>query len=90
LKGNLYLQGNAVPHETAITHQKLADFQFEVLKHPAQSSDLAPLDYYLFPNLKKHLKGRKFSSIEDCGRVVSSITKITFLGCVNEVRTTKS
>jgi hypothetical protein len=24
---------------------------------------LAP-DYHLFPNLKKHLKGRKFSSIE--------------------------
>jgi hypothetical protein len=23
------------------------------------------LDYYLFPNLKKHLKGRKFSSIEE-------------------------
>jgi hypothetical protein len=26
---------------------------------------LAPCDYYLFPNLKKHLKGRKFSSIEE-------------------------
>jgi hypothetical protein len=24
-----------------------------------------PSDYYLFPNLKKHLKGRKFSSIEE-------------------------
>jgi hypothetical protein len=23
------------------------------------------LDYYLFPNLKKHLKGRKFSSTEE-------------------------
>jgi hypothetical protein len=26
---------------------------------------LAPSDYYQFPNLKKHLKGRKFSSIEE-------------------------
>jgi hypothetical protein len=39
---------------------------FEVLKHPACSPDLAPLDYcYLFPNLKKHIKGRKFSGIEE-------------------------
>jgi hypothetical protein len=26
---------------------------------------LALSDYYLFPNLKKHLKGRKFLSIEE-------------------------
>jgi hypothetical protein len=26
------------------------------------NGDLAPSGYYLFPNLKKHLKGRKFSS----------------------------
>jgi histone-lysine N-methyltransferase SETMAR len=38
---------------------------FEVLKHPAYSPDLAPSNYYLFPNLKKHLKGRKFSSTEE-------------------------
>jgi hypothetical protein len=56
----LFLQDKA-----AITNQKLADLHFEVLKHPAYSSDLAPLDYYLFSNLKKHLKDRKFSSIEE-------------------------
>jgi histone-lysine N-methyltransferase SETMAR len=52
-------------HKAAITHQKLADHHFEVLKHPAYSPDLAHSDYYLFPNLKKHLKGRKFSSLEE-------------------------
>jgi hypothetical protein len=50
-KGILFLQDNAAPHKAAITHQKLADFHFEVLKHPAYSPDLAPSDYYLFPNL---------------------------------------
>jgi histone-lysine N-methyltransferase SETMAR len=59
-KGILFLQDKA-----AITHQKLADLHSEVLKHPAYSPDLAPSDYYLFPNLKKHLKGRKFSSTEE-------------------------
>jgi hypothetical protein len=61
----LFLQDNAAPHKAAITHQKLADLHFEVLKHPAYSPALAHLDYYLFPNLKKRLKGRKFSSTEE-------------------------
>ena len=30
--------------------------------HPPYSLDLAPLDYQLFPGLKKQLKGRHFSS----------------------------
>jgi hypothetical protein len=50
-KGILFLQDNANPHKAAITHQKLSDFHFEVLKHPAYSADLAPSDYYLLHNL---------------------------------------
>jgi hypothetical protein len=46
-------------------HQKLAEHHFKVLKHPAYSPDLAPSDYYLFPNLRKHLKGKTFLSIEE-------------------------
>jgi hypothetical protein len=38
---------------------------YEVLKHQAYSTDLSPSDCYLFPNIKKHLKGRKFPSIEE-------------------------
>jgi histone-lysine N-methyltransferase SETMAR len=64
-KGILFLQQNAAPHKAAIMHQKLADLHFEVPKHPAYSPDLAPSDYCLFPSLKKHLKGRKFSSNEE-------------------------
>jgi hypothetical protein len=47
----LFLQNNAAPHKAAITHQKSADFHFQVVKQPANSPDLAPSDYYLFPNL---------------------------------------
>jgi hypothetical protein len=60
----LFLQDNAAAHKAVITHQKLADLHFEVLKHTAYSPDFVSSDYYLFPNLKKHLKGRKFSSID--------------------------
>jgi hypothetical protein len=46
-------------------NQKLAGLHFEVLKHPASPPDLAPFDCSLFPDLKKHLRGRKVSSIEE-------------------------
>jgi hypothetical protein len=35
----------AAAHKASIIHQKLADLHFEVLKHSACSSYLAPLDY---------------------------------------------
>jgi hypothetical protein len=35
------------------------------MKYPACSFYLAPSEYYLFPNLKKHIKGREFSSIDE-------------------------
>jgi hypothetical protein len=42
----------------------LADLQSRVLKYLVYSPDLVPSDYHLFSNLMKHLKARKFSSIE--------------------------
>jgi hypothetical protein len=71
-------------------HQKLADVHFEVLKHPAYSSDLAPSDYCLFPNLK----GRKFWSTEEAtlaaDRWFAAQPKRIFRGWLKEVRTMKS
>lgn len=36
-----------------------------LLQHPAYSPDLVPSDYFLFPNLKKWLGGRRFTSNDD-------------------------
>jgi hypothetical protein len=36
-----------------------------VLKHPAYSPALAPVDYCLFSGVKKHFKGRKLLRIEE-------------------------
>jgi histone-lysine N-methyltransferase SETMAR len=65
LKGILFLKDNAAPHKAATAHQKLADLHLEVQRYPAYSPDLAPSNYYLFPDLNKHFKGRKFSTIEE-------------------------
>jgi len=56
------LQDNALPHRALATQKKLAYLGFQCLDHPSYSLDLTPLDYQLFPGLKKQLKGRHFSS----------------------------
>ena len=37
---------------------------FKVFPHPTHPPDLAPLDFYLFQNLKTNLCGRNFGSNE--------------------------
>ena len=60
-KGVLFLL-NALAHQALVTQKKLTYLGFHYLDHPPYSPDLAPLDYHLFPGLKKQLKGRHFSS----------------------------
>ena len=38
---------------------------YELIPHLAYSPDLAPSDYFLFPNLKKDIRGRHFQSNEE-------------------------
>jgi hypothetical protein len=51
-KALLFLENNVSLHKAAITHKKLADLHFEVLKHPTYSPDLVPSDCRLIPDLK--------------------------------------
>jgi histone-lysine N-methyltransferase SETMAR len=38
---------------------------WEILKHPPNSPDLAPLDFIFPPNKKKHLRAKRFKSHAD-------------------------
>jgi histone-lysine N-methyltransferase SETMAR len=58
----LLLQDNAPVHTSAITMAKILELRYELLPHPPYSPDLAPSDFFLFPNLKKWLAGKRFSS----------------------------
>jgi len=58
----LFFNDNAPAHRALATQKKLAYLGFQCLVHPPYSPDLAPLDYYLFPGLKKQLKVCHFSS----------------------------
>jgi len=61
-KGFIFLHDNAPAHQALATQKKLAYLGFHCVDHPPYSLDLAPLDYHLFPGLKKQLKGRHFLS----------------------------
>jgi len=58
----LFFHDSAMAHQAPATQKKLAYLGFQCLNHPPSSLDLAPLDYHLFPGLKKQLKCRHFSS----------------------------
>lgn len=61
----LFHHDNAPAHSSRIADSKLKQLHYELLPHPPYSPDLAPCDFFLFPNLKKWLGGKKFSSNEE-------------------------
>ena len=56
---------NARPHTSRQTQDALAQLKLPALPHPAYSPDLALSDYFLFFQLKKHLKGNHYDSDEE-------------------------
>lgn len=61
----LFHHDNAPAHSSLKAMVKLNDLRYELLPHPPYSPDLAPSDYYLFPNLKRWLQGKRFHSNEE-------------------------
>ncbi|GBP52087.1 Mariner Mos1 transposase [Eumeta japonica] len=51
---------NASVHTARVSRQALMDTGFLEIDHPHYSPDLALSDYFLFSNLKKELRGRRF------------------------------
>ena len=58
----LFHNDNAPSHTSTIAQGKMHELGLESLPHPPYSPDLAPSDYYLFPNLKRWLCGKRFES----------------------------
>jgi len=61
----LFHQDNARVHTCLKSMAKIEQLKFELVDHPPYSPDLAPSDFFLFPNLKKWLAGQRFSSNEE-------------------------
>ena len=61
----LFHHDNTPAHSSAIATAKLVELRYELLPHPPYSPDLAPCDFFLFPNMKKWLGGKRFTSNEE-------------------------
>jgi histone-lysine N-methyltransferase SETMAR len=61
----LFHQDNAPVHTSVIAMAKINELKFELLPHAPYSPDLAPSDYFLFPNSKKWLSGKRFANNEE-------------------------
>jgi len=59
------LHDNAPAHRSPVGQAAIIESRFEEMHHPPYSSDLAPSDYHLFPNLKQHLCGHIFSTDDE-------------------------
>jgi histone-lysine N-methyltransferase SETMAR len=71
-KGVRFHQDNARPHIARVTTDLINKFGWDTVTHPPYSPDIAPSDYHLFPELKKHLGGTNFRTGEELKEEVLS------------------
>jgi hypothetical protein len=61
------------------------------LLHPPYSPDLAPCDFFLFPRMKKMLKGKRFAYVEEVKKktteALKCITLQEFQDCFEKWKT---
>ena len=69
-KGIILQQDNARVHTCKIAMDAVERNGYELIPHPTYSPDLALSDYFLFPNLKKDIRGCHFRSNEEVMAVV--------------------
>ena len=63
-KGVLLQQDNARVHTCKVAMDAVERNGYELIPHPAYSPDLAPSDFFLFPNLNKDIRRLHFRSDE--------------------------
>jgi transposase len=51
--------------DALLIREFLTKYETTVVPQPPYSPDLAPADFFLFPQLKSSLKGRRFQTIEE-------------------------
>ena len=79
---------NAPAHTSHLVQQFLAKYGTAQLQHQPYSPDLALCDFFLFPRLKKVLKGHRFEATEDIKRnstkTLLDIPKEEFAKCFQQ------
>ena len=83
----LFHHDNAPAHSCAIATAKLAELRYALLPHPPYSADLAPCDFFLFPNMEE---SGSFTSNEEVIAATEAyfaeFDKTIFFGWLEKVR----
>ena len=66
---------NAAAHKARIVTEYLRNERVELLPHPPYSPDCVPCDFFLFPRIKKELKGERFDKVENLARAVQAVVE---------------
>jgi len=66
---------NAYCHTAISVVECLAKKGISVIPQPPYFPDLSPCDFFLFPKLKLHLKGRRFGTVENIEKTVTDQLK---------------
>ncbi|XP_011066332.1 PREDICTED: uncharacterized protein LOC105153281 [Acromyrmex echinatior] len=85
---NWLLHNNAPAHTSLLVREFLAKNNTLMMPQPPYSPDLAPCDFFLFPKLKRPMKGRCYATIEEIKTAskeeLNKITKNDFLKCFED------
>lgn len=85
LRNILVHHDNASSHTAARTLDFLKDSGVQLVTHPPYSPDLAPCDFFLFPTVKKMMRGKRFSSadaaVTEFQRIFEDLSENEFSEC---------
>lgn len=70
MKGLRLIHDNAPSHKSHVVTEFLSKEKVTVLPYPPYSPDMAPCDFFLFPRLKKHISGRRYTSRKALGSAI--------------------
>ena len=83
--GSILHQDNTPVHVSRVVKQTMSDLNIEPLQHPSYSPDLAICDFFLFPTVKDHLRGRKFESREEPGTAITEALRTVTCDSLQQV-----
>ena len=79
---------NAPAHTSLVLRKFLAKNKTLMMPQPPYSPDLAPCNFFLFPKLKRPMKGRRYATIKEMKAVskeeLNKITKNDLLKCLED------
>ena len=82
-------QDNSPVYNSIFVTDYLTKMGIKTVPHPPYSADLAPCDFWLFPELKEKLRGCRYDTIEDMKeavtKVIDTLTQEDFHGAFHKL-----